>query len=100
MGRTCPRPSRFAPPVPLPAPCGAGPPMSLFLFRLIGGRQFALTSDDTGRNIPAGFQNGGWEYVKRVRLLPDEVRVDFDPGTVAAAIARDGYALIGGLSVE
>lgn len=82
-----PRPARQA-----GAPASAA--TDLYLFKLIGRRQFALTCDSTGGNIPA-YRDGAWRYVRRVQFLPHEVRQDFDPAAVASAIASDGYALIG-----
>jgi hypothetical protein len=77
-----------------PAGAPASSSTDLYLFRLIDRRQFALTCDSTGENIPA-YRDGAWQYVRRVQFLPHEVRQDFDPAAVASAIASDGYALIG-----
>jgi len=82
-----PRPGRQA-------GASANPTTDLHLFKLEGRRQFALSCDPTGDNIPA-YRDGAWRYVRRVQLLPHEVRQDFDPAAVAAAIASDGYALVG-----
>jgi hypothetical protein len=69
--------------------------MSLFLFRLVVGRLYCLSCDPSGGNLPHGFRDGGWAFVRRMDVLPGEVRVGFDSTAVAAAVAEDGYVLIG-----
>jgi hypothetical protein len=73
------------------------PPIRLLLFRRIGGRQYDVSCDPSGGNLPQAFQGRGWLFVRRVDLLAGEVRVAFDATAVAAAVAEDGHALSGSL---
>lgn len=70
------------------------PPTRLFLFRRAGGGPYALTADPAGRNLPPGPRPGRWAFLRRVDILPGEVRVDLDPDGVLLAVSLDGYALI------
>lgn len=68
----------------------------VFLFQGVGKRQYALSADPEGRNLPHGdFGVGAWTFVRVVHLLDGEVRLGFDAQEAVRAIREDGYALIG-----
>lgn len=87
-------PIRPAPAFLAAAPRGQLPPVRLFLFRRIGGGPYALTADPGGRNLPPGLRAGDWTFLRRLDVVPGEVRVDLDPDAVLLAVSQDGYALI------
>ena len=68
--------------------------MRLFLFRRTGGGPYALTADPAGRNLPPGLRAACWTFLRRLDVVPGEVRVDLDPDAVLLPVSQDGYALI------
>ena len=66
----------------------------LFLFRRDPARQYCLTSDRTGRNLPDFVGAGDWVFVRVVDILLGEVQPAFDTEAAVVAVLEDGYALI------
>jgi hypothetical protein len=75
----------------------AGSPLRatrLFLFRRDPARQYCLTKDHAGRNLPNFVAAGDWVFVRVVEVVRGEVQPAFDTEAAVAGVLEDGYALI------
>jgi hypothetical protein len=65
-----------------------------FLFRHGPARQYCLTTDRAGRNLPHFIAAGDWVFIRVVDVVRGEVQPAFDTEAAVVEILEDGYALI------